>query len=88
MLNELYSRDLSRKVRSAVRAKKQNGEFLSNYAPIGYQKDPRDKHRLIVEEAGAAVVRRIFEMACADMGSKKICKALNDEDVPTPLMPM
>jgi len=85
MLNELYSRDLSRKVRSAVRAKKQKGEFLSNYAPIGYQKDPKDRHRLIVEETGAVIDRRIFEMARSDMGSKKICKVLNDEGIPTPI---
>ena len=84
MLNELYSRDLSRKVRSAVRAKKQSGLFLSNYAPYGYMKDPKDKHRLILDETAATVVRRMFEMACSDMGSKKICKALNDERIVTP----
>ena len=84
MLNELYSRDLSRKVRSAVRAKKQSGLFLSNYAPYGYMKDPKDKHRLILDETAAAVVRRMFEMARSDMGSKKICKALNDERIVTP----
>lgn len=85
ILNEFYSRDISKKVRTAVRAKKQKGEYLSNYAPIGYQKDPKDKHRLIVEETGAAIVKRIFEMASNDMGSKKICKVLNDEGVPTPI---
>jgi len=85
MLNELYSRDLSRKVRSAVRSKKQSGLFLSNYAPIGYMKDPKDKHRLIIEESGAVIVRRIFEMARSDMGSKRICNALNDERVLTPI---
>ncbi len=85
ILNEFYSRDISKKVRTAVRAKKQKGEYLSNYAPIGYLKDPEDKHRLIVEETGAAIVRRIFEMARSDMGSKKICKVLNDEGIPTPI---
>ena len=84
VLNDFYAKDVSKKVRTAVRSRKQRGEYLSNYAPIGYQKDPKDKHRLIVEEAGATIVRRIFEMARTDMGSKKICKVLNDEGVLTP----
>lgn len=85
ILNELYAKDISKKVRSAVRAKKQKGDFLSNYAPYGYQKDPKNKNHLIVEESGAEVVRQIFEMARNDMGSKKICKVLNDEGVLTPI---
>ena len=85
IMNEFYSRDISKKVRSAVRSKKQKGAYLSNYAPIGYQKDPKDKHRLIVEETGANIVKRIFEMARNDMGSKKICKIFNNEGVPTPI---
>jgi len=84
MLNELYSRDLSRKVKSALKAKKENGEYISSFAPIGYKRDPKNKNRLIIEESGAMVVRHIFEMARADIGSRKICKVLNDEGVPTP----
>jgi DNA invertase Pin-like site-specific DNA recombinase len=85
ILNEMYAKDIAKKVRSAVRAKKLKGEFASSHAPYGYQKDPQDKHKLIIEETGAAIVRRIFEMAKADMGSKKICKILNEEGIPTPL---
>jgi len=84
VLNDFYAKDVSKKIRTAVRSRKQRGEYLSNYAPIGYQKDPKDKHRLIVEETGAAIVKRIFEMAQSDMGGKKICHVLNDECVPTP----
>ncbi len=84
ILNEFYCRDISNKVRSAVRTRKQNGEYLSSLAPIGYQKDPKDIHRLIIEETGAAVVQRIFEMARDGLGTKKICKALNAENIPTP----
>ena len=63
ILNEMYATDISKKVRSAVKAKKQKGEFLSNYAPIGYQKAPDNKNRLVIEESGARIVKRIFEMA-------------------------
>lgn len=84
ILNEMYSKDISKKVRSAVRTKKQQGEFLSNYAPFGYQKDPFNKNRLIIEESGAAVVRRIFEMCAEGHGSKIISKTLTKEGVFTP----
>jgi len=83
ILNEMYAKDCSNKVRTALRAKKQQGKFLSAHAPMGYQKDPKDKHRLIVEETGSVVVKRIFEMSRSGLGSKKICKILNDEGVPT-----
>lgn len=85
ILNEMYAKDISKKVRSAVRAKKQKGEFLSNYAPLGDQKAPYDKNSLIVEESGAKIVRRIFELARLGTGSKNIAKTLNTEGVPTPL---
>jgi len=84
ILNQMYAADISKKVSSAVRAKKQKGEFVSAFAPIGYQKDPANINRLVVEEKGAAIVRRIFEMARLDMGSKKICHTLNGEGILTP----
>ena len=84
IINQMVAADISKKVSSAVRAKKQRGEFVSAFAPIGYQKDPANINRLIVEAKGAAIVRRIFEMARSDMGSRKICSVLNDEGIPTP----
>jgi len=85
ILNQMYSTDISKKVRSAVRAKKQQGKFLSNYAPYGYQKDPSDKNRLVVENTGAEIVRRIFEMCAEGHGSKVISKTLNKEGIASPL---
>lgn len=84
ILNQMYSTDLSKKVRSAVRTKKQKGEYLSNYAPYGYQKDPLDKTHLIAEEAGAAVVRRIYDLCASGHGTPYIAKILNREGIPSP----
>jgi len=84
ILNQMYSTDISKKVRSAVQAKKQRGEFTSNYAPYGYQKDPSNKNRLVVEESGAAIVRRMFEMCAEGHGSKIIAKTLTREGVLSP----
>ena len=84
ILNQMYSTDISKKVRSALRAKKQQGLFLGNFAPIGYQKDPMNKNKLIIEETGAAVVRRIYDLCASGHGTPYIAKVLNREGVPSP----
>ena len=84
ILNEMYSKDISKKVRSAVRTKKQRGEFLSNYAPYGYMKDPDNRNRLVIEESGAEIIRRMFEMGKSGMGSKMIAKTLTSDGVLSP----
>lgn len=43
LIYDLYSRDLSRRVKSAKKARAERGAFLSPYAPYGYVKDPEDK---------------------------------------------
>jgi len=85
ILNQMYSTDISKKVRSAISAKKQRGEFLSNYAPYGFQKDPSNNNKLIIEKSGAEVVRRMYEMCAEGHGSKVISKVLNKEGILSPL---
>ena len=84
ILNQLYSTDLSKKVRSAISTKKQNGDFLSNYAPYGYQKDAMNKNKLVVEETGAIVVRRIYDLCASGHGTPYIAKTLNSEGILSP----
>jgi DNA invertase Pin-like site-specific DNA recombinase len=84
ILNQMYSNDLSKKVRSAVRTKKQDGQYLSNYAPYGYAKDSLNKNRLVIEESGAAVVKRIYDLCASGHGTPYIAKVLNREGVPSP----
>lgn len=85
ILNEMYAKDISKKIRSAVRIKKQQGEFLSNYAPYGYVKALDNRNLLIPDEPSATIVRRIFEMALDGIGSTTIAKKLNEENQYTPL---
>ena len=84
ILNQMYSTDISKKVRSAVRMKKQKGQFLSNYAPYGYQKDPANRNRLLIEDRGAAVVRRIYTLCASGHGSPYIAKVLNGDGILSP----
>lgn len=84
LLYDLYSKDLSVKVKSALRIRKEQGQYVSAIAPFGYRKDPADRHRLIIAEDEADVVRRIYAMALLGNTSTEITRLLNQEKVPTP----
>ena len=84
VINEYYARDISKKVRSAYRTKAQNGDYTAAFAPYGYLKDPDNKHRLIIDEETAPIVKRIFQMAADGLSAYKISRRLTDEGILTP----
>ncbi|MDE6589431.1 MAG: recombinase family protein, partial [Oscillospiraceae bacterium] len=86
LLYDLYSRDLSRKVRNAQKFRAQRGDFLSPFAPYGYIKDPANKNRLIIDQEAAETVRRIFQLAADGKETKQIAMLLNRDTVPTPML--
>lgn len=82
--NDMYVKDISNKLRSSLYVKKRNGQFVGAYAPYGYKKSDEDKHKLIINEEEAIVVRRIFNMFASGLSISKICEVLTNEKVPTP----
>ena len=84
VFNEQYARDISRKVRSAMRAKQQQGEFIGAFACYGYRKDPADRNRLVVDPGAAETVKRIFTLFEQGNGKLRIAKLLNREGIPCP----
>ena len=84
IFNEHYSRDISKKIRSAMNTSCRSGKFIGAFAPFGYMKSPDDRHRLIIDEPAAAIVRRIFQMRCEGEGFRRIALALNEEGVLPP----
>lgn len=84
VMNEFYSRDNSRKIRSSIRARAKAGLYRSSFNPIGYRKSPDNHNRLIVDEETAWIVKRIFELANAGMGAHKIATVFREEQVPCP----
>ena len=86
LLYDLYSRDLSRKVRSAKRFRAQRGEFVAPFAPYGYLKDPENHNRLITDPTAAEVVRRIFHLMAGNHNTVDIARMLNAEGTPTPML--
>lgn len=84
MINEAYSKDISRKSRSALKTKQRNGEFIGSWAPYGYQKSAEDHHRLEINEETAPVVRMIFQWRLSGISYMQIARQLNEQDIPAP----
>jgi DNA invertase Pin-like site-specific DNA recombinase len=85
VINEFYSRDISKKIRSSFKVRAQKGAFIGSYAPYGYLKNPEDKHHLIVDEYAAENVRKMFALAKQGISPKKIATILTKENVLIPM---
>ena len=84
VVNDMYAKDISRKVRSVLETKQRNGEYIGSKPPYGYKRDPQNHGRLIIDEEAAQTVRHIFDMAVAGYGLTRITRELNEHGVPSP----
>ena len=84
VFNAQYARDVSEKVRSALRTKQKRGEFIGSFASYGYLKDPEHRGRLTVDPVAAKVVQRIFQRCADGVGQIRIAKELNEAGIPCP----
>lgn len=84
ILNEMYAADISVKIKSAYRARFQQGKFMGTTAPYGYVKDPADHNHLLIDDKVAHVVREIFDLALAGNGIAKIRKHINKQHILRP----
>ena len=84
VMNEMYARDISRKVRSAHRIRGNMGEPLSQ-PPYGYMKSPENKKKWIIDTEAAEVVRDIYRMCLEGMGNESIARELQNRQVLIPM---
>ena len=84
IMNDMYAKDISKKIRSVKRDKQRKGLFIGGKPVYGYKMHPTEKNKIVVDEAAAQVVRRIFSMALEGVSCRKIAATLNEERVPTP----
>ena len=84
IMNDMYAKDISKKIKSSLRAKQKEGKWVGGRCPFGYSKDSNDKNHLVINEEQAIVVRRIFDMCLDGLSFFKIAKRLTDERVKTP----
>lgn len=84
LMNEEYCRDISNKIKTALKTMRRNGQFISGVAPYGYIKDPEDKHHLIIDEESSKVVKLIFNLCLSGLGTTNIAKELNKRNIINP----
>ena len=83
ILNDMYSKDLSKKIRTAMNTMQKQGKWVGGKTPLGYIKDLNDKNKLIIYEPEAKIVRSIFNMAFAGNQVGAIRDYLNSNNIPT-----
>ena len=80
IMNEMYAKDISKKVRSAHKIRGQLGIPLGQ-PPYGYIKDPENKNRWIVDQEASKIVKRIFRMFLEGKGAETIAHALSEDHI-------
>lgn len=84
MMNDVYAKDISRKIITSFRARQEKGEYLPAFPPYGYVKSKTRAYRYEVDEKVAPYVRMIFEWKAAGVSHSEICKRLNEMGAVTP----
>ena len=84
IMNDMYAKDISKKIRSSLRAKMKEGKFVGARAPYGYKKDPKNKNHLIINRSQSLIVKRIYKMFLEGLTPYKIAKELTDKQIKAP----
>lgn len=84
IINDTYSRDISRKISSAIETKERRGQFIGVYAPYGYRKSDDDRHKLAPNPETAPIIKEIFALRLQGLGYMGIARLLNGQGVPSP----
>ncbi len=84
VVNDMYAKDISKKVRTAKKTKAEKGEFIGAFAPYGYKKHPNDITKLVIDEEVSDVVRFIFTEYNKGNGLSYIARRLNEKQIECP----
>lgn len=83
LIYDYYSKDLSAKVKTAMRSKQDKGEFITCFT-YGYKPSPETKHKMIIDEPAAEIVREIFDAIISGKTTSEVAANLNARGIPTP----
>ena len=84
LVNDVYAKDISRKIITAFRTKQKNGEYIGLVAPYGYLKSAENKNKFIIDEKTAPAVKKIFELYASGYGLDRIARIMNESDYDCP----
>ena len=82
ILNDMFSRDISKKVLAGWMARSRQGNYIGGPPPYGLRRDPENHGHLIIDPETAPTVKLIFELAANGYGSMKIAKYLLEHKIP------
>lgn len=86
LVNDLYAKDISRKIHSTFETMRAKGQITSGHPPYGYLRSKEDRHRLAIDQETAPAVRDIFRWRLEGHGIAQIARRLNDSGVLSPPM--
>lgn len=84
ILNEMYAKDTSKKVKSAIRSRMVDGTFIGAKAPFGFKKDPKNKHRLVIDNEVKWIIELIYKLCLEGKGTQLIAKEMMYRKIPRP----
>ena len=86
IINDAYSQDISKKIRSVLEQKRKEGLYVAAFTPYGYQKSEENKNQLVIDEQTAPIIKDIFKMKLDGMSAAKIADVLNEKAILSPIM--
>ena len=84
IMNEWYLKDCSKKIKASKKSLGNSGVHLAGIPCYGYQKDPDDKHKWIVDDEAAETVRLIYQLCIEGNGTQQIARILREKEIETP----
>lgn len=84
LVNEWYLEDVSNNIRSAFQSKMKVGEYISPFAPFGYEISKTDNNKLVIDYEATMIVQKIFHLYLNGLGFKAIANYLNQNSIPSP----
>ena len=79
IMNDMYSRDISRKVATGMMIRSRQGKFTGGPTPFGLIRDPADHGHLIIDPVHGPTVRYMYDLALEGLGAFKIARRLEKE---------
>lgn len=84
VLNDMYAKDISNKIKSVKHNKQDLGLFIGGKAPFGYKLKQEHPNKLFIDEEAKPIVERIFKEACSGKSCRAIAMDLTLDNIPTP----
>ena len=86
MVNDVYAKDISRKIITSFRQRQEKGDFLPGNTPYGYIKSETRQFRYEVDEKVAPYIRMLFEWKAEGVSHAEMARRLNEMGAVTPSM--